>query len=422
LQTILLLQGLLTEKVKDSEAQTLLKRLDATVGSMSGMLNTLLDINQLEAGTIEVEIESFPLDEMFERLNADFGYHMRAQGLDWRVVLSKSVVRSDPRLLEQILRNLLSNAVKFTPGGKVLLGCRRHDETMQIEIWDTGPGIAEEHRFAIFEEFHQINNPARERSKGLGLGLAIVQRVSDLLKRPVNVRSRPGRGSMFSVTVPLETGASTAAKLARRSLTAVEPKGSASILVIEDDPTIRELLELLLSGAGYRPIGVADGVVAISSSQCPELIIADFNLPNGPDGVETILQLQLKFERQIPAIVLTGDISTKTLGAIASHDCTHLDKPVDAGELLRVVAQVLVAQAKMVSPDKATGYLNGISSATLFVVDDDGDIRDAIRQILEANGWSVETYASCEAFLAARHSGGQECLVIDARLPGMDGF
>ncbi len=188
LQTIRLLQGLLAAKSNGSDAQTLLKRLDAAVDAMSGMLNTLLDINQLEAGVIHAEVENFPLDELFEHLDSDFGYHMRAQGLDWRVVPSKCVVHSDPRLLEQILRNLLSNAVKFTMNGKVLLGCRRHGETVHIEVWDTGPGIPEEHRLAIFEEFRQMDNPARERSKGLGLGLAIVQRLSSLLGHPIDLR------------------------------------------------------------------------------------------------------------------------------------------------------------------------------------------------------------------------------------------
>ncbi|MFY9834182.1 MAG: CheR family methyltransferase, partial [Methylocystis sp.] len=196
LQTIRLLQGLLAEKSTGLETQTLLKRLDATVGVMSGMLNTLLDINQLEAGVIHADIESFALADLFEHLNTDFGYHMRAQGLDWRVVSSACIVRSDPRLLEQILRNLLSNAAKFTTSGKVLLGCRRRGETMRIEVWDTGPGIPEEDRLAIFEEFHQINNPARERSRGLGLGLAIVQRLSILLGHPIDLKSRPGHGSM----------------------------------------------------------------------------------------------------------------------------------------------------------------------------------------------------------------------------------
>jgi two-component system, chemotaxis family, CheB/CheR fusion protein len=422
LQTIRLLQGLLANKCADPELQSLLKRLDATVGVMSGMLNTLLDINQLEAGVIHADVESFPLSELFEHLDADFGYHMRAQGLEWRVVSSPCVVRSDPRLLEQILRNLLSNAVKFTTRGKVLLGRRRRGNMMRIEVWDTGPGIPEEHRQAIFEEFHQINNPARERSKGLGLGLAIVERLANLLGHPIDVKSRPGHGSMFSISVPIDSAAPVAFGSASGKLGVEPAQGNASILVIEDDPTIRELLEMLLLDAGCRPLGAADGVVALASSERPDLIVADFNLPNGPNGVEVIAQLREKFQREIPAIVITGDISTQTLRAIASLRCTHLGKPVETAELLRVVTNLLAASKTEAKTETKTMAPSEPSPSTLFVVDDDPGLRDAVREMLESHGWYVETFGSCEAFLAALRPGRRGCLVIDAVLPGMDGF
>ncbi len=350
LQTIRLLQGLLAKKSNEPESQSLLKRLDATVGVMSGMLNTLLDINQLEAGVIHADIESFPLNELFEHLDTDFGYHMRAQGLVWRVASSTCVVRSDPRLLEQILRNLLSNAVKFTTHGKVLLGSRRRGQMMRIEVWDTGPGIAEENRLEIFEEFHQINNPARERSKGLGLGLAIVQRLANLLGHPIDVNSRPGHGSMFSICVPIDGPAPAALGATAGKRLVERAQMNASILVVEDDPTIRELLEMLLHDAGHRPIGAADGVVALASTERPDLIVADFNLPNGPNGVEVIAKLREKFQHEIPAIVMTGDISTQTLRAIANVRSTHLDKPVETVELLRVVTNLLAASTPMAPP------------------------------------------------------------------------
>ena len=422
LQTIRLLQGLLVEKSNGLETQTLLKRLDATVGVMSGMLNTLLDINQLEAGVIHADIESFALADLFEHLNADFGYHMRAQGLDWRVVSSACIVRSDPRLLEQILRNLLSNAAKFTTSGKVLLGCRRRAGTMRIEVWDTGLGIPEEDHLAIFEEFHQINNPARERSRGLGLGLAIVQRLSNLLGHPIDLKSRPGHGSMFSICVPMELPIYASSSYPGGNSAVEHAKGSASILIVEDDPTIRELLEMLLRVGGHRPIGAADGVAAIASTDSPDIIVADFNLPNGPNGVEVVAKIWDKFQRAIPAIVLTGDISTQTLRAIAALGCTHLDKPVESAELLRAVARLLAQPAAIATQDIAPGTSGGQSSVTIFVVDDDAGIRDMVREILEAHGWLVETFASCEAFLAALRPGGEGCLVIDAVLPGMDGF
>jgi two-component system CheB/CheR fusion protein len=347
---------------------------------------------------------------------------MRAQGLDWRVVSSACIVRSDPRLLEQILRNLLSNAAKFTTSGKVLLGCRRRAGTMRIEVWDTGLGIPEEDRLAIFEEFHQINNPARERSRGLGLGLAIVQRLSNLLGHPIDLKSRPGHGSMFSICVPMELPIHASSSYPGGNSAVEHAKGSASILIVEDDPTIRELLEMLLRVGGHRPIGAADGVAAIASTDSPDIIVADFNLPNGPNGVEVVAKIRDKFQRAIPAIVLTGDISTQTLRAIAALGCTHLDKPVESAELLRAVARLLAQPAAIATQDIAPGTSGGQSSVTIFVVDDDAGIRDMVREILEAHGWLVETFASCEAFLAALRPGGEGCLVIDAVLPGMDGF
>jgi len=422
LQTIRLLHGLLAEKVKGDEAQTLLKRLDATVGIMSGMLNTLLDINQLEAGVIHADIESFPLNELLQHLDADFGYHMQAQGLEWRVVPSKCVVRSDPRLLEQILRNLLSNAVKFTTKGKVLLGCRRRGETIHIEVWDTGPGIPEENRLEIFEEFHQINNPARERSKGLGLGLAIVQRLSKLLGHAINLESRPGRGSMFSISIPLAEKSLTAPRLPQEKASAERTKLPLAILVIEDDPTIRELLEMLLQGAGYHAIGADDGVSALESTTRPDLIIADFNLPNGPNGADVVGRLREKFQQEIPAVILTGDISTQTLDAIASIGCTHLDKPVESAKLLGAISRLVDASAQSAAPVEPLRASHRQPSGTVFVVDDDDAIRETIQEALEAQGWSVETFGSCEAFLDARRFGRQGCLVIDAVLPGVSGL
>jgi two-component system CheB/CheR fusion protein len=389
---------------------------------MSGMLNTLLDINQLEAGVIHADVESFPLSELFEHLDTDFGYHMRAQGLDWRIVPSACVVRSDPRLLEQILRNLLSNAVKFTTHGKVLLGSRRGGKMMRIEVWDTGPGIPEENRLEIFEEFHQINNPAHERSKGLGLGLAIVQRLANLLGHPIDVKSRPGHGSMFSICVPIDSSAYVALSAIPEKHPIELAQVNASILVIEDDPTILELLEMLLRDAGHRPIGAADGVVALASIERPDLIVADFNLPNGPNGVEVIAKLREKFHREIPAIVMTGDISTQTLRAIASIRSTHLDKPVEAVEVLRVVTNLLAATTPAATAETETMACGGQSPATIFVVDDDPGVRDAVREMLESHGWQVETFESCEAFLSTLRAGGRGCLVIDAVLPGMDGF
>ena len=349
LQTISLLQGMLEKRVRDEPTLKLVRRLDQTVNSMSSMLDKLLDINQLEAGIVRPAIIDFPIQRLLDELRTEFKYHTETNGLDWRVVSSSLTVRSDPRLLEQIMRNLLSNAVKYTTEGKLLLGCRRREDKLRIEVWDTGPGIPELELQAIFEEFHQLDNPARERSKGLGLGLAIVQRLADLLGHKIDVRSRLGAGSVFTIEVPL--GRPELAGLSAPSQEAQESTPSrGTVLIVEDDPAVLEMLQLLFDAEGHRTLVAADGhkalELAAQQSTVPDLIIADYNLPKGLNGLETIARLQGQAQHAIPAIILTGDISTDSLREIAGHGCVHLNKPVRAKELTRL-AQRLIAKPRL---------------------------------------------------------------------------
>ena len=295
LQTISLLQGLLAMRIKDKDTLKLVVRLEETLKGMSSMLNTLLDINQLEAGVVLAETLAFPVNDLLERLKSEFAYEAEAKGLDLRVVLCGLPVHSDPRLLDQMIRNLLSNALKYTKQGKVLLGCRRHGDKLRIEVWDTGPGIPEAQLQPIFEEFHQLDNPARERSGGFGLGLAIVQRLADLLGHPIDVRSRPGKGSVFTVSVPLAEAAQAHPWNGQDEATEAAHRGG-TILVVEDDPAVRETLELLLESKSHRALAAASGKNALelmaAQTQPPDLIIADYNLPGGLNGLQVITSLQ----------------------------------------------------------------------------------------------------------------------------------
>jgi two-component system, chemotaxis family, CheB/CheR fusion protein len=428
LQTISLLQGLLEKRVRDEPTRRLVHRLDETVTTMSSMLDKLLDINQLEAGIVRPAIVDFPILGLLEELRTEFAYHTAANCLDWRVAPSRLTVRSDPRLLEQILRNLLSNAVKYTAEGKILLGCRRHGEMLRIEVWDTGPGIPELELQAIFQEFHQLDNPARERSKGLGLGLAIVQRLADLLGHKIDVRSRLGAGSVFSIEVPLGRVETSDLPLPSRDEKLVSTPPRGTILIVEDDPAVLEMLQLLFDGEGLRTLVAADGHKALrltaQGSIAPDLIIADFNLPNGLNGLETIAALQTRVRQAIPAIILTGDISTDSLREIASHGCVRLNKPVRAKELTRL-ARRLLAQPALAARDSAQPLppqLEGGAVSTIFVVDDDRAIREAMRDLLQDNGYSVEIFASGPDFLQACGRGRKGCLLVDALMPGMGGI
>lgn len=289
LQTLSLLNGLLGKKVKDKDALELVARGGEALMAMSGMLNTLLDINQLEAGVVRPEVVDFPIAQLFEPLRTEFAFHAKSKGLDWRVLPCRLAVRSDPRLLAQMVRNLLSNAIKYTRKGRLVLGCRRRGDKLRIEVWDTGLGIPEAQLRAIFEEFHQIDNPARELSRGLGLGLAIVQRLGDLLGHGVDVRSHEGRGSVFAIDVPLSQAGATFAGNGAAEPPDGAPSPTGTILIVEDDPALRESLALFSSANGHVTEAAVDGAAAIRLVERkglrPDLVIVDQNLLDGMSGL-----------------------------------------------------------------------------------------------------------------------------------------
>ena len=429
LQTISLLQGILARKLKDDDTLRLVAKLDETLGAMSGMLNTLLDINQLEAGIVEPERVDFRVNDMLEQLKTEFAYHTEARGLDWRMVPCGLIVKSDPRLLEQMIRNLLSNAVKYTKQGKVLLGCRRRGDKLRIEVWDTGIGIPEEQIQAIFEEFHQLDNTARERMRGLGLGLSIVQRLADLLGHPIDVHSQSGKGSMFSVEVPI--GHLLPDKLAGNvhSIAANPAVRTGAILVVEDDPSVREMLELLLQSEGHRTAAAAEGKAALTLAARgvirPDVIVADYNLPGGLNGLQVVAALRATLHREIPVVILTGDISAQTMREIAQQGCVQLNKPVRAEELTRLIQAFLTASHATAAKPSGRRPIEptiGPQPLTVFVVDDESGVRDAMRESLVAAGRPVEVYESGEEFLDAYRPDRRGCLILDAGLPGLSGL
>ncbi|MEO5806458.1 CheR family methyltransferase [Devosia sp.] len=428
LQSLKLVQGMLSKAIHDESSKKLLARLDDTVGAMSGMLNTLLDINQIEAGTVQASKAAFPIDNILRRLRGEFTYVAQSQGLVLRVIPSRLVVFSDPHLLEQMLRNLLSNALKYTKSGKVVLGCRRHRDTINVEILDTGIGIPKRELEAIFDEYHQLHNDARERSQGLGLGLSIVKRLGDLLDHNVTVRSRPNKGSCFAIEVT--RAKQTAVVVAPVDITGTNSgkptRPSAKILVVEDDPEIRDLTVMLLMSEGHEVMSTADGPLAIDlvgeRHFRPDLVLADFNLPNGMDGIEVITDIRAILKRDIPAVVLTGDISTDTLQHIGLQDCLHFNKPVKTVELIAAIESAL-ARCRHDEPLVSEAVQpRAHEGSTIYIVDDEPLVRSTILAVLEQNGLHALDYGTAEAFLGAYVPTGDECLVVDAYLPGMSGI
>jgi two-component system CheB/CheR fusion protein len=432
LQTLALLQGLLAKKVVGEKAQKLIGGIDEALGAMTGMLNTLLDINQIEVGAVKPETVDVPMNELFDGLREELTYHAQAAGLALRMVPCALSVRSDRRLLEQMLRNLISNALKYTQRGRVLVGCRRRQGTLRIEIWDTGIGIPQSELKAIFEEYHQVDNAARQRSQGLGLGLSIVKSLGELLGHPIRVRSLRGKGSVFSIEVPLTRRghASTPDSHPRATddASAQTAPRTGAILVIEDDPEVREHLKLILNEEGYNISTAVDGPAALEllarRTMRPDMVLADYNLPRGMNGVQVSQRLRQELDRQIPFIILTGDISTETLRDIALHDCLHLHKPVKLSDLTRAIEKLLAkpADTQVLPPRHFVEALSASDGARIIVIDDDDKVRETIRTVLEDDGRVVESYASSEAFLDAFDPSNSACLLIDAYLPGMSGL
>jgi CheY-like chemotaxis protein len=240
-------------------------------------------------------------------------------------------VRSDSLLLERIMLNLVSNAVRYTARGGVLVGCRRRGERLRIEVWDTGPGIAENQQQYIFDEFYQIPDPDRDRRGGLGLGLAIVDRFRRLLDHPVALTSRLGKGSCFSIQVPLcEPRARNAAPSGAGDI-AQESTGAGIVLVIDDDPMVLEAMRGLLESWGYRAItaGSHEAVEAlVAAAPKPDLIIADFHLSGGRTGMEAIAHVRATFSAEIPAFLVSGDTGPERLQQARAQGYTLLHKPV----------------------------------------------------------------------------------------------
>jgi len=255
-------------------------------------------------------------------------------------------VTSDPELLERVLSNLVSNAVRYTEKGKVLLGCRRSRTGLRMGVYDTGIGIAVDQQRAVFEEFYQVGNSGRDRTQGLGLGLAIVQRLAVLLQAPLTLTSQPGRGSVFAIEVPLAQHKPTARLAAPANFNRQEGsfKG-ALIAVIDDEPLIREATALVMRQWGCVVVSAASGVEAIERlSQCdrvPEAIVCDHRLLDGETGVDVIAALRTEFNSDIPAILITGDTSPERIQSLQATGIPVLHKPLQDHVLMDALLRLL---------------------------------------------------------------------------------
>jgi PAS domain S-box-containing protein len=352
LQTLRFLQAALEPHLPDGEGRSLVGGIARSLDTMSSILSSLLDVNRLEAGDLRPSKRDFAINEAFDSLAADFLASVADKGLRWRLVRSELLVHSDKGMLEAMLRNLLSNAVRYTDRGKILLGCRRAGDKIRIEVWDSGIGIAQDQLPYIFEEYYQGEQGA-ERG-GFGLGLAIVRRMGKVLDHRIDVRSTPGRGAVFSIEVPRGHASRNIVKGAQtpRYERADFPD---SILVVEDETSVRTSLARLLKTRGIEAIVVAtanDALARINRQEIrPDLLICDYNLRGSANGVDTINTLRAALASNVPAIVMTGDIRSEVVDSVAAHGISVLIKPFPANDLLQHIARLYRGS----SPGNPTG-------------------------------------------------------------------
>ena len=344
-----LLVTVLSEKLPGAEVQSIISNIRESLALTRRLLDTLLDISELEAGAVSPQLQEMPLGPLLRRVQQQYGVIAGDQGLELRVVASTAVVLSDPGLLERILDNLLSNAVHHAGVGRVLLGCRRSGDRLRIEVWDTGPGIPADKLSAIFEDFCQLDASARDRGAGLGLGLGIVRRLADLLDHRIEVVSTPGRGSSFRVEAErcAALAAHEAGSAAEEPIT--PPAAGATVLVIEDDVMVLQAMQHVLQAWGYRAVGVpslAQALEAVSGTEgLPDLVIADYRLPGDATGIDAVAALSGRAGRTLPAIIVTGDIASENTRELSDSGLHVLKKPVRPAKLRALLRHLLEERA-----------------------------------------------------------------------------
>lgn len=338
-----LLIATLRERQLPEVEQVLVERTHQALEGAEDLLTDLLDISRLDQAAVKPDVALYRLDEVFAPLLSEFQSVAQAAGLNLRVHMGRYAVRTDLRLLTRILRNFLSNACRYTDEGCVLLGARRRGDCLRLEVWDTGRGIAADRLEAIFLEFNQLDVGRAADRKGVGLGLAIVERIADILGYPIAVRSWPGRGSMFSIEVPLSAEMPLPISQLPVQPTTGNPLPGRRLLVIDNETSILESMSALLEQWGCEVLTATDEAGAMDALQgrAPELILADYHLDHGVVGCEVIKHLREHFACKIPAVIITADRTDQCRRALRRLEAPLLNKPVKPGKLRAVLSQLL---------------------------------------------------------------------------------
>ena len=333
--------NILQRTALDERQRKLVENIAAAASASADMLSTLLDFSRIEAGVVHPHLQDFRLQTILNRIESEFGAQADAKGLVYRTIETGLVVHADPLLVDLILRNLVSNAIRYTQRGGLLVGCRRRGGEVSLEVWDTGIGIAPEHRKDVFREFLQLNNPERDRHKGLGLGLAIVEGLARRLGSRIELASRPGRGTVFRLRLPI--GDEIVEQVAKPISDA--PLNGARILVIDDDEIVRFAMHQLLNdwGCQCEVVESIEEAIERARQNVPAVIISDYRLRGTKTGADAIAALRREHGHTLPALLITGDTAPDRLHEAAASGIPLLHKPVQPEILRRQIEGLLSA-------------------------------------------------------------------------------
>ena len=322
----------LSEPSARHDAASIVRNINRSLAALEGLFNALLDISKLDAGSVKPEICDVALSPLLDRLAYDYEPQARAKHLGWRYGTLDAVVRTDLALLETVLRNLIGNAIRYTSRGEVWLDCALDGDIVVIEVGDTGVGIPQAHHKEVFREFFQLGNPERDRNKGLGLGLAIVDRLIALLGHSLDMQSAPEVGSVFRLS--LQRGDEAAARIVEPAL---DPARSDElplrILIIDDELHVQEAMCVLLESWGHEVVSVTSEAEALAIDPMPDVVIADYRLRENRTGVDALRRMGDFWGQAIPSLLVTGDTSPDRSQQASESGFAFLHKPVAPGKL-----------------------------------------------------------------------------------------
>ncbi len=341
----------LSESRMTERKRNLVANVNVALNSVDELLSALLDISKLDSGAQTPEISDFDINDLLKALAAEYQPQAKARGLAWHWVPCRTVVRTDPVMTGRILRNFISNAMRYTPSGRVLVGCRRHVDGLDVQVWDSGIGIPEAKQVEVFEEFRRLARDSHGKDRGIGLGLAIVDRIARRLGHPIHLSSSLGRGSMFSVTLPY--GVHHQARPHEQNLALPAPLHrviGAQVLVIENDQSALDAMRELLRTWQCKVLAADSLENAIPQlgtlDRPPDVLVADYHLDDGRTGLDALSTLQPLFSHSVPGIIITADRSDAVHNAVREAGFHLLNKPLKPARLRSLLAHLTAAGAR----------------------------------------------------------------------------